>query len=152
MAALVVLLVGAAAGAEEILLDIGTSAPRPQLGFGWGRAERSRGVNFRWIRHLEADVSIDIRYPGDAELTVRAAPQYLPYTRQVVSVYVNRAYVGEWICADAPGFATHRMTVPARFWRPGPNLLTLRLAYCKRAGTDEREMALCVDTIAVRME
>ena len=63
--------------------------PRPRLGFGWGRAEKAHGINYRWIKHLEADVTLAIGDPADATLEVVARPQYVPYTRQTVSVLVN---------------------------------------------------------------
>lgn len=149
LALLAICLAFSRAGAEELRLDIGTMAPKPHLGFGWGLSERSGGHQFRWIKNLEADIRIEVVSPRDAELVLRARPQYLPYTRQTVSVLLNGKYVGEWVCPDHPGYATYRMSLPAPCWKPGKNILTFRMAYRKQVGPDRRELSLCVDTVTL---
>lgn len=137
---------------EALLLDIGSMRPKPQLGFGWGPSEMSDGVQYRWIKRLEADVNLELESPRDGLLTVRARPQYVPYTRQTVSVLVNGKFAGEWGCKDHAGFEDYSLEIPARFWREGTNRLTFRMAYRKRVGPDRRELSLCVDSIALSLE
>ena len=144
---------GAFAGearAGDILYDIGSMAPRPRLGFGWAGAERAGGRTYRWTRHLEADIGFAVKSLRRAELWIEAKPLYLAYRRQVVAVYVNARYVGEWVCRDAPVFGAYRMDLPEGVLRVGENTLTLRTAYRKRIGNDSRELALCVDRILFR--
>ena len=136
---------------SEIVLDIGSMIPRPLLGFGWSVSEIEKGRFYRWIDHLEADVTIELDRVGDSTLWVRAGAQYVPYTRQTVSVYFNGVYVGEWVCVGHPGFVTYQLTVPARVLKKGKNRMTLRMAYRKQVGPDRRELALCVDMIRLKV-
>ena len=135
----------------EILLDIGSMVPKPLLGFGWSNSEMKNGRPYRWIEHLEADITIELDRIGDSILRIRAAAQYVPYTRQTVSVYFNGHYVGEWICAGHPGFETYHLQVPTRVLKTGKNRMTLRMAYRKQIGLDRRELSLCVDTIWLKV-
>ena len=137
---------------QGLQLDIGSMRPKSQLGFGWGKSEMVDGVQYRWIKNLEADVTLELPTPADAVLTVRARPQYVPYTRQTVSILINGRYAGEWICPDHAEFETYELLIPRRFWVQGKNRLTFRMAYCKRVEPSSRELSLCVDSIGISVD
>ena len=128
----------------DVFLDIGDHASKPNLGFGWGRAERGASLHFRWIWRMEADLFFEVTSPRDAEFWLTAAPLYLPYRRQVIAVYVNDALLTEWLCPDHPDFTDYRAEIPADMLRAGRNMVTLRMGYRKR-GNDDRELSLAVD-------
>jgi hypothetical protein len=134
----------------DILLDIGSMGAKPNLGFGWSNAEAGRGRNYRWISHLEADVRFELKKVRDAKIWVESQPMFLIYMRQVVAVYVNNRFAGEWKCAEATEFEVTSVEIPADFLREGANTLTFRSAYRARAGSENRELSLCVDRILLR--
>jgi hypothetical protein len=123
------------------------------LGFGWSRREMSpNGVRFAWIQHLEADVHLELPDPpADATFELRAKPLYLAYRRQVIALYVNHRFVTEWACADSPHFDDFTARIPARYFRTGPNTLTLRMAY-RKSGGDRRKLSLGVASMRLRFD
>ena len=133
--------------AGDILFDIGSMKPKPDLGFGWSFAEIGHGRNFRWMKHLEADVRFRVREVRDAELWVESMPLFLEYARQVVAVYVNNRFAGEWTFKSMHEFEVSTLKIPGEFLRVGENTLTLRCAHRARVGKDKRELSLCVDRI-----
>ena len=134
----------------DVHLDLGSVETQPLLGRGWSTAERSGSDSYRWMNAVEADVTIEANGDGPADLWIRARPQYLPYTRQRVAVYVNGRFVSEWTCPRDVHFAAHRFPIPAGFLEAGINRLTLRAAYRKSVGPDTRRLSLCVDRILLR--
>lgn len=134
----------------DVFLDIGSHVSKPNLGYGWGRAERSGPRNFRWVWQLEADLGIEVARPGPAEIWIDAAPLYLGYRRQTVALYVNRRFVHEWVFAPGPQFQTYHAAIPAGVLEEGENVLTLRMGYRKRGG-DDRELSLAVDRVLLRV-
>jgi hypothetical protein len=136
--------------AGDIFLDIGSMNAKSNLGFGWSNAEKAGKRNYRWITHLEADVRFDIDEVRGARIWIESQPLFLNYTRQVVAVYVNNRFAGEWKFALAPEFAVTSVEVPAKFLREGANTLTFRSGYRVRVGLDNRDLSLCVDRILLR--
>lgn len=142
-----------AGGEDTVLLDVGSMTAKHHLGYGWSLAERTDDRTFRWMKSLEAQVWVDLASPGaDRTIRVEAAPQFLPYTRQVLAVYVNRRFAGEWKMAHRPGFAPYRLAVPSRFWRAGQNEILLRAAYRVSVGSDSRELSVGIDSLAVEAD
>jgi hypothetical protein len=94
-------------------------------------------------------VWVDLPEVADRTIWVEAASQYLPYTRQVLAVYVNRRFAGEWVLDHEPGFDVYRLPVDAVRWRTGRNEILLRAAFRVRVGADPRELSVCVDRILV---
>lgn len=133
--------------ASNLYFDMGSFYPKDYLGFGWGRSEGAGSFNFRWINRLEADLWFEVDRISNMILAIRAAPLYLNYRRQKIGVYINNAYIMEWICPDDPGFRDYRVDVAATCFKKGKNRLTLRMSYLKRDAHDERELSLAVDTI-----
>ena len=136
----------------DVLVDVGSMEAKQQLGYGWSLAETNEGRTYRWMKSVEALLSVEVDTPAAAELWLEASPLYLPYTRQVVAVYVNRKFAGEWICADQSGFAAYRMDIPAQLLKAGQNELILRAAYRRSVGPDSRELSLCVDKLLLRFD
>jgi hypothetical protein len=133
----------------DVVLDPGEFRIRPQLGFGWSRPEKKGQRNFRWISHLEADLSFRWDSTAPAEVWLEAAPLYLRYRRQAIALYINHRLAAEWVCPARPGFGLYHARVPAGLLRAGDNLLTLRMAYRKK-GEGLRELSLAVDRILLR--
>jgi len=135
----------------DIFFDIGSMNAKPSLGFGWSNAESSGSRNYRWITHHEGDVHFELQGVRDIELWVESQPLFLIYMRQVVAVYINNRFAGEWMCVPAHEFEVTRLEIPARFLREGANTLTFRSAYRAQVGTEKRELSLCVDRILLRL-
>lgn len=140
----------AAPAADPVVVEPGNPGHAAMLGFGWGRAERSGGTTFNWIRRLEADVRVERPDPAQATVTVRAVPFFVPRRQQSIGLYVNNRFVKEWSCPhrEAWRFEDYAATVPAEFWRSGTNRITLRMAY---AGPHrDRKLSLAVSRIEVQ--
>lgn len=138
-----------APGEGDVSLDLGDMGIKSDLGYGWSLAEQSRDRRYRWMKSLEAQVWVDLPEPTDRTVWVEAASQYLPYTRQVLALYVNRRFAGEWILDHEPGFDVYRLTVDASRWRQGRNEILLRAAYRVQVGNDPRKLSVCIDRILV---
>jgi hypothetical protein len=136
-------------GEGAVLLDLGTMEAKANLGYGWSLAEANGGRRYRWIKSLEAQMWVDLPEAADRTIWVEVASQYLPYTRQVLAVYINRRFAGEWVMDHEPGFDVYRLPVDAERWRTGRNEILLRAAFRVRVGTDPRELSICVDRILV---
>ena len=138
-------------GGDEVSIDLADPAVADNLGFGWSRAERGRSGRFRWITSLEADVRMEVgTSPSPREVTIDAAPFYLPWRQQIVGVYVNRRFVDEFLCVATNAYRDYTVTVPAAYWVAGTNLLTLRMGYRESVGGDTRDFALAVRRIKIR--
>jgi hypothetical protein len=127
----------------------GWSRDEPMLGFGWSWREKFGRGMVRWISHMEADVFFELGKEESLGLELVAAPLYLSWQRQNIGVYINGAFVHEWICPDSPDFATYRTRISDRYLRKGRNTLTLRMGYRHRMPPDERELSLIVDSITL---
>lgn len=136
--------------AGDVHLDLGLEETQPMLGRGWSVVERDGSDSYQWMNALEADVTLDVKDAGPADFWIRARPQYLPYTRQRVALYVNGRFVSEWTFPLDIRFAVHRFPVPEGFLRAGVNQLTFRAAYRKSVGADTRRLSLCVDQVLLR--
>lgn len=135
----------------DVLLDAGAVDDKDWLGFGWSRAERARGgQTYRWLKHLEGDVYPTLETPAPVRLWLSVRPMYIHWRRQAVGLYVNGKYVTEWVCPDSPDWAVFEGEVPAHFWKPGRNRISLRAAYRRHHRTDKRELAFGLDRILLR--
>ncbi len=130
-------------------LDMGTPMDEPFLGFGWSKAEIHSERYFRWVKHLEAEVSFDMDELIDMELSIIAAPLYIKGRRQKIGVYMNNHFIAEWTCPEDPNFKQYQTNVPARFCKKEKNCLILRMGYRKQQKPDPRKLALAVDKIVL---
>lgn len=133
-----------------IRIDLAAPEAEQHLGFGWSRAERAGGRDFRWITHLEADVWFDLEHAADMQIEMMAAPLHLFWRRQLIGLYVNGKPVHEWTCPEAPMFSAYSARLPADVLKKGRNRLILRMAYRIRVPPDSRELALAVERILIR--
>ena len=123
------------------------------LGTGWGPAERLGSRTYRWIKDLEADLTVTLGdVAGPYEVWLDAAAHYLPYTRQRIALYCNGVFVGEQVCADHNEFEPTLFTVPAGVFREGANEVRFRMGYRAQIGLDPRELSIRVAVILVRKE
>lgn len=138
-------LFAATACAAPLVIDVGEERAPAQLGFGWGQPERNDERSFAWIRHLEADLWVQIEAPGAAEIEVLAAPYYVPDRRQKLGLFVNDRFVAEWTFAHREGwhFESLRAHIPKGYLKAGRNRITLRTSY-----TAWRGYAVAVDRVA----
>lgn len=143
---------GGLASPKGLLINIGTAEDEPHLGeaFGWSRGEKSSGVRFRWIKHLEADLYFNASGPQELEATFRAAPNYLNWQRQRVALFVNLNFVSEWICPDKADFEDYTAMIPEKFIKKGRNRITFRMGYRKRHSYDKRELSLAMAHLHLR--
>jgi hypothetical protein len=104
------------------LIDVGDDEGA-MLGEGWGRPQREGGAQgsgpFRLARGA-ARVLAPLDEPEDLEVEVHAAAEE---GTTLVGLRVNGREAGRF--AAGPGFAGHRLQVPAGFWRRELNDVTL---------------------------
>lgn len=148
-----VLLGGLGARAHELRIDpIGKDVlARHFSGYGWSLAEARAGKGFAWIQKMEADLTFDWPQVEDVELTVQAAPFFLTAREQVVGVFANGAFIGQWTFPESPDEQTNSLRIPAAHVRAGPNTVTFRVAYQgKPKPPDNRKLGLLVDWVWLR--
>lgn len=144
LATVAIFLAATAALGDSLVIDAGEDGAPAGFGFGWGRPERNNERSFVWIRHLEADLWVQIATPGAAEIEVLAAPYYVPDRRQKLGLFVNDRFVAEWTFAHREGwhFESLRAHIPKGYLKAGRNRITLRTSY-----TAWRGYAVAVDRV-----
>lgn len=133
----------------RVVIDVGGDEPEGSMGFGWSYKERDHVRTFRWIEHMEADVWFEREEVGEMKLRVEAAALHVEGMRQNIGVYINHAFITEWVCPDHHEFTMYHIRIPRQHLRPGNNRLTLRVGYRHRIERERRELGLAVERIVL---
>ena len=140
-----------AASTNDLVVNMSAPPPNAELGFGWLEPERNDNFSFVWMNHLDADVWVTLDAVSAAEVEIKAAHYYLDYRAQTLGLYVNGRFIREWVCRNQPEWRldSYVAQVPDGILKPGRNRITLRAGY--RVGRKGRELAIAVNSIAIRL-
>ena len=121
------------------------------LGTGWSFPETSGdGTQFRWAARQTAEIGFLKSTPRDSILQLRLFP--FPTSDkppQTMEILLNHRPVTR--LEISPGWNIYRVPMPARFWRPGANLVTLRFGRLRSPAdfdpdsVDRRSLAVAFD-------
>lgn len=136
--------------AGALLLDLGhREINKAHLGYGWSSPEKIEDRFISWTNRMEADIHIELEAPIDRRVDFLGVP--LPHGKkdQRIGLYVNYAFVGEWVVpVEQQTLDWRGVAVPARFWKEGANVLTVRVAHLNKPGSrDKRRLGLKVDKV-----
>lgn len=121
------------------------------LGTGWSFPETSGdGTHFRWAAGQTAEIGFLKSTPRDSILQLRLFP--FPTSGkppQTIEILLNHRPV--MLLELSPGWKIYRVPIPAEFWRPGANLVTLRFGWLRSPAdfdpdsVDSRSLAVAFD-------
>jgi hypothetical protein len=148
-------LAGLPAFGAELNLDFGKrSLLEPHFsGYGWSLSEARAGRGFAWISRREADVAFPWEAAEPLRVSVLAAPHFQTGKRQVVGVFINGTFAGQYTFPESPAPQEFSVDLPAEHVRVGANTLTFRLGYLARTPDpkrDQRKLGLQVRQIRLR--
>ena len=122
------------------------------LGSGWSYPESSQGVTFRWAAAPAVEMGLLGPSEGVDQLRLRILPFPSPdRPSQTLEATLNSRPLGH-LQLEA-GWNEYEIEVPAAYWRPDANLLTLRFGWLQSpaeldpSSPDQRTLAAAFDYV-----